>query len=294
MAPSINASVTGSTFLSDATSGLDKKLVTDLGWAKTGSPGAYVYTSPTVNGRTITFTVGTQTAGYVPITCLGQTFYLHTGGTDLAQAYQISIYASTSHVFIVWEGPAGTGQQTANGSSRGFFCATSFTPYLASDVTQANQWCCFGSGRSTTIAAFNAKVYVKVGLDSVANAPAELMTMRPAVQDVVAEGDLPRSRSLSSNLIYWPFVLVEDVGGVRGRLDNVYFGGEAYQLTADSTKPTYAGLSPTIDGYPCYTVMPFFQPFVAGQYSPVGVPLQNTSQASTATDGGPFIAVRSS
>ena len=301
MAPIVNAAIVGNAFLTNATNGLDKKLVTDLGWTKTGA-GPFTYTSPTVNGRQITFSVGTQTAAYVPITCLGQTFYLHTGGTNLTGTYYISIYASTSHVFICWEGPAAgaTGAfDSVNGSHRSFFCATSFTPYLSSDTTQANQWCAFGSHTSATSTVYNAKVYVKQSLAGVNNDSGEFVTMRPAVQDITGVGDNIRNKSVLTNVIYWPFVIIEDSNGLRGRLDSVYFGGEAYQVsTGDSGKPTYAGLTPTIDGNACYTVQPFFMVGVggggsaAGQYSPVGVPNQTLAQTSTATDGGPYLAVR--
>lgn len=278
---------------------------TSFSYAKTAADVASAASGGTVNayGFNLVFTVVSVTASFIQFqNQAGQNFYLHIGASSLAGTWRFTFVSGPQHVFICVDGPtpAGTGPASATfGSHRGFFFVTTIERLYDNDTNNALRVCSGGSHTSTNVITYEHRVFVRLGLDSVSNAPAELVTMRPMVQDVTAVGDLPPSRAAASNIMYWPIMVCEQIGGYRGRLNNIFFGGDNYVLGDDTNTQRYNGVSPTVDGKPCTSLEPFWIVQAvsnSGQYSPLGMPGANGSgipltAANDATDGGPTIIV---
>jgi hypothetical protein len=274
-------------------------------YAKTAADVTSVAASGTVNayGFNLVFTLVTVTAAYIQFSNpQGQSFFLHTGASSLAGTWRFTFLSGPQHAFICVDGPlaAGTGPASATyGSHRGFFFITTIQRLYDSDAAAGNRICTGGSHTSATVTTFEHRVFVKTGLDTTTNAPAELLTMRPMVQDISALGDLPPTRAAASNIMYWPIMVCEQVGGYRGRLNNIFFGGENYNIGDDVAGQRYNGITPTVDGKPCTSLEPFWVVAAvanAGQYSPLGNPGSggtgiNNFTGNDATDGGPTIIV---
>jgi len=278
-------------------------VMSTAGWTKTGASYPFTYSNSSASGqdRLVSFTIDAVAAAAITCSAIGtsnKTLYIYTGATSLSGTFILTMSVGPNHVFICLEGPApaGTGAKDATwGSTRSFFGMFPLVPYYLSDNVVADQVVAM-SGTSASSDTGTEKCYVKKGLNAAAWEPAELMTMRQAVINPGVVGSLINKRETGgSNVIYWPFVVSEDNSGVRGRLAEVYLGGEAYLDTGDGFGQSHSGLSPNIDGIAFTTVSPFFIPNGGSSvnYSPFGVPIKNLAQTSGAVDGGPFIVVRS-
>lgn len=275
-----------------------RSMLIAAGWSESGT----LYTR-TVGGRTSTVNLNSTSftsTQYHLITLNNVNFYLWTGTTTLVNApFSVEISVDSDLFYVAIRGPrsneVGT-EDLSYGSTKTFVLLTTIEPYLSTDTNVDAQQVVMGSHTSPSRTTFGNKVYSKVGLNLANNAPGELATMRPAVQDV-AVGDQLNNNSVAGNVMYWPYVLIEDASGVRGMLKGVYFGGENYALTGDSSK-LYENLNVRVEGLRYMTTVPFFAPnsniSIVG-YSPLGTPTANVQQSSADAggfSGGPIIIVK--
>jgi hypothetical protein len=275
-----------------------RNMLSAAGWTQSGN----LFTR-TVGARTSTVNLNSTsftTTQYHMVTLNGVNFYLWTGTTTLVNApFSVEISVDSDLFYVAIRGPrafeVGT-EDLTYGSTKSFALLTTIVPYLSVDASEDAQQVVLGSYTSPSRTTFTNKVYSKVGLNAAGNASGELATMRPAVQDV-AVGDQLNNNAVAGNIMYWPYVLIEDVSGVRGMLKGVYFGGENYALTGDSSK-LYENLNVRVEGLRYMTTVPFYapnaNPSIVG-YSPLGTPTANVQQASTDSggfSGGPIIIVK--
>jgi hypothetical protein len=269
---------------------MEAVLMTGAGWTKSGS----TYTNPVGADRVMSFTLTALTAASWQITVGSRTFYIYTGATSLSGNFKLTVIAGPTHVYISCEGPAEgtTGAADATyGSTRSFFCMTALVPYYASDTTLVDLQVAFSGTGANASNTPTEKAYIKTGLDGTAWAPGEFLTLKPMVQGIAAVGSQINQKFTNQNILYPMICFSEDVGGLRGRLDNIFYGGEKDIDAGDASN--YAGFKPQIDGAVHFTVQPFFVPNVANMYSPLGVPTKSAAGAASSTnDGGPFIAVK--
>lgn len=274
------------------------QMLTAAGWTQVGNQ--WTITS---GGRTSTVNLnstGFSSTSYHMITLNGINFYLWTGATTLVNApFSLEVSVHTDLFYVGLRGPRTSEVGTADlnyGSTKSFALLTTITPYLSNDTSVDAQQVVLGSHTSPSATVFNNKTFSKVGLSGSTSAQGELATMRPAVQDV-SVGDQLNNNTVAGNIMYWPYVLIEDAQGVRGMLNGVYFGGENYALTGDSTK-LYENLNVRVEGLRYMTCTPYFapnaNPALIG-YSPLGTPTANVQQQSADSggfSGGPIVIVK--
>jgi len=269
---------------------MESILMTGAGWTKVGS----TYTNPAGADRIMSFTLVAVTAASWQITVGSRTFYIYTGGTSLSGNYKLTVIAGPTHVYIGCEGPTEgqTGAADATwGSTRSYFCLTALVPIYATDNVLNDLQVAFSGTGANASNTPNEKAYIGKGLDGSAWASGEFLTLKPMIQGIPAVGSQINQKITNTNVLYPTICFCEDVGGFRGRLDNMYFGGEKDIDTGDSS--SYAALKPNIDGVVHQTVQPFFIPNTANMYSPLGVPTKSAAGAAASTnDGGPFIVVK--
>ena len=275
---------------------IDYVLVTLNGWTKTGTL-PYTYSKTSAAGHSLSFSLVSIQQNYVQFAFNGRNFYATTGAGNLAGNNAYTLAASDSHFFFKIQGPTATEVGAYNytyGSGHGYFMITSFTPYYTTDNATANQVACFSSHNSSVATDFTHLVYVKLGLSSTSNAVAELVTMRPAVQDIVAVGDLIPNNSALSNVVYWPYVIIEQNDGLRGRLDNVLFASDYNASLAGDSNPVaaYQLLNTMVIDSITYNLTGGVYLPAATSYGPLGTSgIPNTTVSSTIS-GGPWIMVR--
>jgi hypothetical protein len=259
----------------------------------------------TYAGKTMTvnlFSAAFATTAYHTVILNGISCILYTGATTLVNApFYVEISVSDDLFFVTIRGPksveTGT-EDLTRGSPRSFALVTSITPYLDADTVVDDQQCVVASHYSASRNTMSAKVYMKKGLNGVANVTGELATVRPAVQDISAVGDQLANNTVANNIMYSPYVVIEDGQGWRGRLNNVYFGGENYALAGDSGA-SYKALQVRVDGLKYMTTCPYYLPNATPSntcYSPLGNPTPDVTQSSGdgvgQFDGGPVIIVK--
>jgi hypothetical protein len=206
--------------------------------------------------------------------------------------YYYTISITDDFFYLAIEGPRAsfTGAQDATyGSTKAFLLYTTLDTYWSSDTVADDKAVVVRSHSGTTAASWNYRCVVKKGLDAGSWVTAELMTMRPAVQDIASIGDKPPSRAAGSNYSVWPYVVMESASGIRGRLKNVWFSGESYNLAGDSGDWTTPAIV-TIDGETYQVERPFAYPNNTAA-SALGTPTANPTQASPAGQG-PIIYIR--
>lgn len=263
-------------------------------WTKSGTGYPYTYTRTTSSGISISFQVAAIGNGYVQFVFNGNNYYVHVGSTGVTNSHYFRIICSDS-VFFFWMNGPGAGNTGAYnstyGSGTGYFLVTTFTPYYLTDNNTSNQVVALSSHSNTSVTSFSYVGYVKTGLNNLSNAAAEFATVRPAVQDIAAVGDLIPNNSALSNIIYWPFIIIEQSDGIRGRLDNIYFASDYNaSLAGDTGAANYAATSSIIiDGDTYYLTGGVYLP-LTNSYAPLGTSgIPNTTVNGA---GGPYFMVR--
>jgi hypothetical protein len=136
---------------------------------------------------------------------------------------------------------------------------------------------------------------------SSSNEIGELVTMRPAIQDIPNVGDLLPSKAFLGGVVYWPYGIVNPAFGYVGRIRNAFFGGETYTLTGDTTLNYHNDVEVYVNGKKYRTTVPYAYPTtsaVAQPYSAWGTcgGANNASHAASnplpTRPGGPYIIVR--
>lgn len=230
----------------------------------------------------------------------------------------LEVSAAPDFLYIRVQGPAagGVGATDATyGSPTSFVMLTPIIPYVTTDNVAADLVAVVASTRAaaTSLAAYSiatnppvagmsAAVVVKRGTDGTTNKLCELGTMRPAVQDVVALGDLFPGKALAGGLGYWPLLVFEALPlGARGRLKNVAFGGDNYNIGDDVFGQLASSPDLVVNGDNYVLTQPAYFPCSAGGaqgYSPLGQCKNATSFASGASAGtwstvcGPNIIIK--
>jgi len=272
---------------------IDDALVTANGWTKSGS----TYTSPTVDGRTLSFTL-TDTASYTQFVLptksgVTKTLYMYHGTSAQTVLCDLQIHAGPDFFYINTKGPGPGAANTWNntwGSPRTLFGLFPMVPYLPADT--AKPWVAIGG--TTTTGLFYADAFVDIGINGVGWQAARLATIRPAIQDEIATGDSLPTRKANGLLPVWPFLVVENSAGLRGRLAHVYYGSEGYSRTGDTTEGLYSdGQRIVIDGATHRTRRAYQIPgsTPAGYYCAFGAP-GIAGYSNDAADGGPIIIVK--
>lgn len=202
-----------------ATTTRGAEMVVNLGKAATTNNYATIAVWKTHNGSTGTFEL---------------TRYLHwkyqSAGTT-ANAVHVVVSASKEHLVIQVEGPYGTesNYDTADtGSKRTSFIMADIVPYHAADTVEA---VAFFSAISTTQAATAGNQFMAVSAnqaDDAAWIPATLCTVQPIMSQEMGSyhaHSLQHVAKGDGKTYLFPYVIVENVDGLRGRLNNVYSAG---------------------------------------------------------------------
>lgn len=284
------------------------------------------YTSP--NGATpisVTFTSTTLGAGGVLELVLGTagntiTRYVTSGNTSLNNSWVGLEYSiSDTHFYIGLMGPtAGVSGalDASKGSPKTSILITTYQPYFTSNNVTSRQWAvgaCFASTvpaqTIATLPTANAKVWYPNPTTGTIES-AELLTMRPAVQDQTAIGDLPNNKSYGDGEFLWPFVINSDTLGLVGRLNNVFFGSENYYISpGDSSTSIQNRSSVLINGLRYSRSLPSYYPTTQASpnlwYSPFGTSYNLATTANgvpagpadatvdiTSAPGGPNIYIK--
>lgn len=255
--------------------------------------------SKTFAGKQINFTWSDFTAGYCTfVDPGGNSYFIHTGGTDVTGTYLFKTTAFEDFFYIEIEGPTSgqLGAKGAGGSNRGFFGAFPIKPYWASDTDTSGHLVYLSSNSTSAEASDIHTGRIVKAFDGTQFAPVELATVRPAVQDQDAlVGDLVPSIISQNRLVFWDYMVIEQTGGLRGALKHIYFGGDNYAsaLSGDSSASRHANYyDATIDGVLHRIVYPVYKQNVAIQYSPLGVSERVGTYNSGQNIGGPAVAVR--
>jgi hypothetical protein len=271
------------------------------GWSQAG----YQY-SKTYNGRTMTVDlIGTSWLTSTPyilingIAAYFPCFALVAGGSiELAT----SISADGLFYMRVAGPDAGfTGAYDATlGSPRAFAAITTITPADDNDNVLDSLQVAIRSHTNSNPTFAGVTVTQKNGPSGTANASAELMCVRPAVQDVASIGDLPPTTRAGSGFFGSRYVVVDNTWGLRGTLDNIAFASESYTLAGDNATSQFTpGGTYTRGGKDYIVEAPCGAPSATGviSYSPLGVATAaSTNQAQAKSQGnlsGPRIFVRS-
>jgi hypothetical protein len=248
--------------------------LTANGWTYDGTN--TVYTSPTVDGRTINlrFTQGTNVlqidwrlvAGSGSGATNQKSFFLYHHGTG-TNPTRFKAWVSDTFYFLQIEGPyAGeTGTYSGSiGSPMNSFGVFPLVPYSVDDT--AKPLVGLGNATSgvsdTTNDVFTSRNRGATGFFM----PGRLHNMRPTIQDFASAGDISRQKFTEGQITWHSFAVVDDVDGFRGWLRGVAFGSDAYNQSGDlagavqindrctiggkTWRPTYSRKSVTTGGNP--------------------------------------------
>ena len=263
-------------------------LITAAGWT---NPSAGRFLSPTVNSRAIDFTVSAVVAAGVTITTetvlsSSKVFYLQSGSTSTSATIRYTISIGTSYIFIALDAPVAAGLGDPGTRFRNCFGVFPITPYYPNLDTDLSSLL-FAFGSSTNVSssvtqdgAIRKGGYYPTPGIQVGWAPARLMTMRPAVQDIAATGDNMYDMNASATKTFWPFVVVDNVFGIRGTLDKIYMASENYKQTGDLS--TYENVRASISGTNYRAVVASRGSTSANGYTPLGL---------GGTTGGPLVLI---
>ncbi len=231
-----------------------KSALAASGWST--SDGGVTYSS-TSGGTTLTvaFTSTSMSgSGNLSLVIEGQTFTVTSGNSTLVGSYVGVTYSIAADLFYLrLTGPV-TGQvgpaDASYGSPTSFILLTKYTPYLSSNsdtskhkVVVSSYYAGF-SPTYTVAGSTNGLTHlVRVVYTGGVASDGELLTVRPAVQDITSVGDqVPSSLYGNAGIVYWPYIITSaSAGGIVGRLNNVFFASEAYLLAGDSVvNPDFA------------------------------------------------------
>jgi hypothetical protein len=227
------------------------------------------------------------------------TRYLHwkyqSGGTT-SNSLHCLVSASKEHLLLQVEGPYGSESNTdhvESGSKRTTLIMADIVPYHGGDTTETVAvWSNIVNTQSTS----NGNQYIHVArnqADTGSWLPASLTTINTLWGQDAAQGAMPMTLQHiakgDGKTYLFPYVVIENQDGLRGRLNNMYWAGwsrsaingEGGGLTEGSTV-TYGGSD--------YVIRKFFKALnisSSSSYSPFGyVP------ASTQYGFEPLIAVK--
>lgn len=257
----------------------------------------------TVGSRVLTVDVGSASwlSAHQSMTLNGQTCYFPVYAFVVGANLQYMISISDDFFYLRIQGPiqGATGAQDATlGSGRAFAMITTINPADTSDTDTDGLQAVVRSHSSTNVFASTASVIQKRGPSGIANAAAELMTTRPAIQDVSLVGDLPPSIRSGSGYFGSRYAVVDSSLGLRGTLNNVAFASESYVLTGDDSAQQYGIGTEWVRGGIRYVVdAACGYPSSGGvvSYSPLGLatPTSNVANNSSAPNAsGPRIFVK--
>lgn len=262
-------------------------LITAAGWT---NPSAGRFVSPTVNSRTIDFTVSAVVAAGITITTetvlsVSKVHYLRSGSTSTSATIRYTISIGTSYIFIALDAPVAAGLGDPGTRFRNCFGIFPITPYYSNLETDLGDLLyCFGSSTNVDSAVTSDGFIRKGGFSSAGTqvgwAPARLLTMRPAVQDIAAAGDNQYDGNASATKTFWPFVVVDNVFGIRGTVDKLYMASENYKQTGDLS--TYENVRASISGTNYRAVVASRGSTTANGYTPLGL---------GGTTGGPLVLI---
>jgi hypothetical protein len=159
--------------------------------------------------------------------------YLHwkyqSGGTT-SNSLHCVVSASKEHLILLAEGPY-TGESntdtTDNGSKRNMIIMADIVPYHAGDTTPAIvAWAASSTSQSTIQANLMAMVSRNIA-DDTSWVPATIATVQP-LQNVDVTSAPQRMQHFAvgdGNTYLFPYVVIENQDGIRGRLNNAYYAG---------------------------------------------------------------------
>lgn len=266
------------------------------------------YTSPdTSTPLIVTFSQTTLSTGGVLPLSVGVsgnmiTRYVSSGSSVTSTSYIGLEYSiSNTHFYIGLMGPtAGVSGalDASKGSPKTSIMLTTYTPYFTSNSTTARQWCVFscfgtsspGAGSISALPTANAKVwYPNPSTNAIETA--ELLTLRPAVQDQTAVGDLPKSKTYGDGEFVWPFVINSDTLGLIGRMNNVFFGSENYYISpGDTSSYIQNRASVVIAGSRYERSLPAYYPTTQASPNLWYTPFGTCYNIATTTNGVPATA----
>lgn len=261
-------------------------LITAAGWT---NPSSGRFVSPTVNSRTIDFTVSSVVAAGVTITTetvlsASKVFYLQSGSSSTSATIRYTISVGTSYIFIALDAPVAQGLGDPGTRFRNCFGVFPITPYYPNlDTDLSSLLFAFGAHTNVPAAVTQDGVIRKGGISSgsqIGWAPARLLTMRPAVQDIPSAGDNVYDINASTTKTFWPFVVVDNVFGVRGTLDKIYMASENYKQTGDLS--TYENVRASISGTNYRAVVASRGNISSNGFTPLGL---------GGTTGGPLVLI---
>lgn len=272
--------------------------LTDAGWTNLGA-GQF---QAVFGGRTSTIShagASWLSGGYLIMN--GQLAYFPVFGYTSGVQVWVMISADTDFFYISVQGPnaGATGALDATyGSPRAFAMLTTIEPANAGDSDPDALQIVARSHANASNSMNVPTVIQKKGPSGASNALAELMCMRPAIQDISSVGDLPPSFKSGSNFFGSRFVVVDQTWGLRGTLKNVAFASENYAMVGDSASPFSLGSEYIRAGVRYAVDVPCGSPSAtsAVYYSPLGLctvlPTNQANLVSTGTLCGPRIFVK--
>jgi hypothetical protein len=248
------------------------------------------------------------------------TRYIMSGNSTLTNSLVGVEYSfGPSHFYLRFTGP-NTGQAGAFDASKGspstFILLTTYTPYFSTSnggAIGSRRWALVSSlGSSSPSATISTpptaqyQITIPAPDTGTLENDVELLTVRPAIQDTAAVGDLIPNKTYGAGDVYWPFILDSASRGLLGRLDNVYFGGDNYSTQAgDSALLLHTRDNVLINTYTHVRSVPAYFPNTSGVvwYTPLGlcnpvptatngVTTAGTGLAATAAAGGPNILIK--
>jgi hypothetical protein len=273
--------------------------LTDAGWTNLGSGSWQIQAGTRTSLVYLPISQWLSTTPYIQLN--GVTAYFPTHQLVVGSILYYMISVDTDFFYVRVQGPnvGGTGVVDATyGSPRAFAMLTTVTPADSFD-TDADGLQVVLRSHGTSATTFNTvNVTQKFGPTGTANAAAELVCTRPAIQDIVTVGDLPPSNRAGSGYFGSRYGLVDSGFGLRGTLNNVAFGCENYVLAGDNSNNQFAIESEYTHAGDVYVVdVPCGAPNAGGtlSYSPLGLCATSTNQVNSASSPnvcGPRIFVK--
>lgn len=185
----------------------------------------------------------------------------------------VTVSAGKDHLYFSVEGPysgEANPESITVGSMRGAFFLGAISPYFAADTVPAV--CCVGVEVSSSTTSLLASVS-RNQANNASWVPARLLSLQVPSGSVTNNSSDSRvnavQRSASDGATYlWPYVVVENVAGLRGRLTKCHFAGfniDGVDSVADPVPAVFSRLSYGGDTYTL--VAPTKPASAAGSYA---------------------------
>jgi hypothetical protein len=250
-------------------------------------------------GRTLCISLDSASASGLSLTAYNES---GTGGKGFVVAYNATatsnpihavLSVSTQHLFLSVEGPywneTGAAQATSGyGSPAGYFCLAPIVPYQTLDTQTESLVCAAGFvGLS-----FNAhpKCFIRRGFNAASWADARLMTVRPVTNtETYSVINKNTGAGLGSGVYLWPYLVVDENMGLRGRLDRLFYCSDGSSVAGDVPAATYINLRCSVAGVN-YRVVRSHKVIQSRDVPLVG-PLGDARGTTPTTLNGPYIAI---